>query len=79
MVSQDELGNFLDKFKTKFLSNLSKQLQMLRMQDEKKEDVDICVVHPKSHAIKYFPSLQGSRKFTKRIRQQVNHQINYVM
>jgi len=27
------------------------------MQYEEKEDVDICVVHAKSHAIKYFPSL----------------------
>ena len=30
---------------------------MLRMQDDKKKDVDICVVHAESHDIKYFPSL----------------------
>ena len=35
-VSQAKLGNFLDKFKTEILSNLSEQVEMLRMQDEEK-------------------------------------------
>ena len=30
---------------------------MLRIQNEQKEGVDICVVHAESHAVKYFPSL----------------------
>ena len=30
---------------------------MLRIQNEKKKDVDICVVHEKSHDVKYCPSL----------------------
>ena len=30
---------------------------MLRMQDEEKKDVDICVFHAESHNVKYFPSL----------------------
>jgi len=34
-----------DDFKIEILSNLNKQVEMLRMQDEEKEDVDICVVH----------------------------------
>jgi len=45
LVRQDELGNLLDNFKTKILSNLSEQVEMLRMQNEQKEDVDICVIH----------------------------------
>ena len=42
-VSQDKLGNLFDDFKTKILSNITKQLEMLRMQDEGKENVDIFV------------------------------------
>ena len=30
---------------------------MLRIKNEKKEDVDTCVVHGESHVVKYFPSL----------------------
>ena len=30
---------------------------MLRIQNEQKEDVDICVVHAETHDVKYFPSL----------------------
>ena len=30
---------------------------MLRIKNEQKEDVDICVVHLESHDVKYFPSL----------------------
>ena len=36
LVRQDELGNFLDNFKTEILSNISEQVEMLRMQNEKK-------------------------------------------
>ena len=35
---------------------------MLRMQDEEKEDVDICVVHAEPHDVKYFPSLPRLKK-----------------
>ena len=56
-VNQVELENLLDNFKTKILSNLSEQVGMLRMKNEQKEEVDICVIHAKSHATKYFPSL----------------------
>ena len=36
LVSQDELGNLFDNFKTKILSNISEQVEMLRMQNEQK-------------------------------------------
>ena len=36
---------------------------MLRMQDEEKEDVDICHVHAESHNVKYFPSLPRLKEF----------------
>ena len=36
LVSQAELGNFIDKFKTKILSNLRKQVEILKMKYEKK-------------------------------------------
>ena len=55
-VSQVELGNFLNIFKTEILRNISEQVEMLRKQIEKKEDVDIYVIHAESHATKYFPS-----------------------
>ena len=45
LVRQEELGNLLDKFKTEIRSNLSEQVEMLRMQNEKKEDVDIFSIH----------------------------------
>ena len=35
-VSQAKLGNLIDDFKTKILSNIIKQVEMLRMQDEEK-------------------------------------------
>jgi len=38
-------------------SNLREQVEMLRIQNEEKEDVDICVIHTESHDNKYFPSL----------------------
>jgi len=56
-VSQAKLGNFLNNFKTKIIRNLSEQVEMLRIQNEKKEDVDICVVHVESHDVKCFSSL----------------------
>ena len=56
-MSQDELGNFLDNFKTKILGNLTEQVEILRMQKYKKYNVDICVIHTESHATKYCPSL----------------------
>ena len=36
---------------------------MLRMQDEKIEDVDICVIYAESHDTKYFPSVPRLMKF----------------
>ena len=36
LVRQDEIGNFLNNFKTQILSNISEQVEMLRMQDDKK-------------------------------------------
>ena len=45
LVRQDEHRNFLDNFKTKILRNLSEQVEMLRMKNEQKEDVDIFVIH----------------------------------
>ena len=36
MVRQDELGNFLDNFKTIIIINLSEQVEMLRMKKDKK-------------------------------------------
>ena len=36
LVRQDELGNFLDKFKIEILSNLSEQVEMLRMKNEQR-------------------------------------------
>ena len=36
LVRQYELGNFLDSFKTEILRNLSEQVEMLRMKNEKK-------------------------------------------
>ena len=56
-VSQAKLGNLFDDFKTKILRNLTKQVETLRMQDEEKEDVDICVFHVESHDVKHCPSL----------------------
>ena len=54
-VSQAKLGNLFDDFKIEILRNLTKQVEMLRIQNEKKEDV--CVVHEKSHDVKCFSSL----------------------
>ena len=62
LVSQAKLGNLFDDFKIEILSNLCKQVEMLRMQYEEK-DVDICVVHVELHFIKYFPSLPRLKKF----------------
>ena len=45
LVRKEELGNLLNNFKTKILSNLSEQVEMLRMQNEQKEYVDIFVIH----------------------------------
>jgi len=42
-LSQDKLGNLFDDFKRKVISNLTNQVEMLRMQDEGKENVDIRV------------------------------------
>jgi len=53
----------LDDFKTKILSNLRKQVEMLRMQDEEKAHAYICVVHAKSDDVKYFPSLPKLKEF----------------
>jgi len=53
--SQAKLGNLFDDFKTKILINLTKQVEMLRIQNEKKEDVG--VVHAESHDVKCFSSL----------------------
>lgn len=36
---------------------------MLRIQNEQKEDVDICVFHAESHDVKYFPSLPRLKEF----------------
>ena len=47
LVSQAKLANLFDDFKIKLLSNLTKQVEMLRMQDEGEENVDICI--EKSH------------------------------
>ena len=44
-----------DDFKIEILINLTKQVEMLRMQDEGKENADICVVE--SHDVKCFSSL----------------------
>jgi len=44
-----------DDFKIEILSNLTKQVEMLRIQNEKKEDV--CVVHAESHDVKCRSSL----------------------
>jgi len=44
-----------DDFKIEILSNLTKQVEMLRMQYEGKENVDICVA--KSQDVKHCPSL----------------------
>ena len=54
-VSQAKLGNFFDDFKTEILSNLTKQVEMLRIQNEQKEYV--CVVHAESNDVKCFSSL----------------------
>jgi len=43
-VSQTKLVNLFDDFKIEILSNLTKQVEMLSMQDEGKQNVDICVV-----------------------------------
>jgi len=43
LVSQAKLGNLFDDFKTEILSNLTKQVEMLRVQHEGKENADICV------------------------------------
>ena len=77
MVRQDELGNFLNNFKTKILSNLSEQVEMLRMQNEKKEDADIFVIHAEPYATKCCPSFptfkevyqedNGARKSPKKL------------
>ena len=45
LVRQDELRNFLDNFKTEILSNLSEQVEIFKMHNEKKEDIDIFVIH----------------------------------
>ena len=55
-VSQAKLGNFIDNFKTKILNSLSKQVEMLRIKNEKKED-DIHVDHAESHDVKCCSSL----------------------
>ena len=54
-VSQAKLGNLFNDFKIEILSNLSKQVEVLRIKNEKKENV--CVVHAKSHYVKCFSSL----------------------
>ena len=57
MVSKYELGNFLDNLKREIFSNLSEQVEMIRMKNEQKEDVDICFIHAESYATEYYPSL----------------------
>ena len=52
-VSQAKLGNLFDDFKKEILSNLTKQVEMLRIQNEKNEDVDIFVIYEESRATKY--------------------------
>jgi len=49
-----------DDFKTEILRNLTKQVEMLRMQDEGKENVDICFAE--SHDVKHCPSLPRFKK-----------------
>ena len=56
LVRQDELGNSLDKFKTEILSNLSEQVEMLRMKNYQKEDAGIFVIHEKLYATKFCSS-----------------------
>ena len=55
-VIQAKLGKLFDDFKTKILSNLTKQVEMLRIKNEHKEDVS--VVHAESHDVKCFSSLR---------------------
>ena len=54
-VSQGKIGNFFDDFKKEILSNLTKEVEILRMKDEGNENVDICVAE--SQDVKHFPSL----------------------
>jgi len=49
----------LDTFKTKILSNLSEQVEMLRIKNEQKQDVNIHVVHAESHDFNVSPHDQG--------------------
>ena len=67
----------LDNFKTEILSDLSEQVEMLRIKNEKKEDADIFVIHAESYATKCcssFPRFKevykednGERKSTKKL------------
>jgi len=59
-VSQAKLGNLFDDFKANILSNLTKQVEMLRIQNEQKQDV--FVVHVESHDSKHCPSFPRLKK-----------------
>ena len=79
LVRQDELGNSLDNFKTKIFSNLSEQVEMLRMQNEQKEDVDIFLSMQNHTLINVVHHSPGLKKFTKKTMEQGNHQRSYAM
>jgi len=49
-VTQAKLGNLFDYFKANILSNLTEQVEMLRIQNEQKEV--FCVLHTESHDVK---------------------------
>ena len=60
LVSQAKLGKLFDYFKIEILRNIKKQVEMLRMQDEGKENADICVAE--SHDVKHCPPLPGLKE-----------------
>jgi len=77
-VSQAKLGNLFDHFKTSILSNLTKQVEMLIMKYEEKEDADF-FVHVETMLLNIAPHYQGGRNCTKRTMEQVDFQCNYLM
>lgn len=59
-VSQAKIVNLFDDFKVEIISNLIKQVEKLRIQDEGKENGNICVAE--SRDLRHCPSLPRLKK-----------------
>ena len=67
-------------FKTKILSNLSEQVEMLRMKNEKKKNMLIFLLSMHNHMLlNVVHHSPGLKKFTEKTMEKGNHQRSHVM